>query len=100
MFIVGSKYRGDKGVYCGRPTALGNPYSISANMTRDQACDAYEAHFNKVKDGDPVIRALLTALMRVHRDKGTVTLLCYCAPKRCHCDTIARYLNWKLENEA
>jgi hypothetical protein len=96
MFIVGNKYRGAKGVYCGRPTALGNPYSISANMTRDQACDAYEAHFDKVKD-DPIISAVLTALLQVHRVEGTVTLVCYCAPKRCHCDTIARYLNGKLE---
>jgi hypothetical protein len=92
MFRVGNKYAGDTGVYCGRPTALGNPYEIGACGDRDEACDLYEVWFNDHR-GDPTVRHMLNMLLEKHKREGNITLLCYCAPRRCHCDTIARYLN-------
>lgn len=66
-------------VYIGRGTALGNPYVIGEHGDRDAVCDQYDDWLAyKIDKGDPVV---LTALMGLHEDSS---LICSCAPARCH----------------
>ena len=60
-------------VYCGRGSPYGNPFVIGRDGDRDEVCDKFEREVLPTLD--------VTAL----RDKN---LLCYCAPKRCHCDAL------------
>lgn len=60
-------------IYVGRGSAWGNPYKITATMTRDMVCDAYERH---------CIPQLDLAPLRGH------DLVCFCAPHRCHADAL------------
>ncbi len=65
---------------------------------RDEVCDKYEVWFsNKVKAKDEAVMGMLSKLLKEAHEIGSITLGCYCAPKRCHADTIARYLEEQLE---
>lgn len=62
-------------VYIGRGSQWGNPFQIGRDGTRDQVCDRFEAEILPRLDLRPLIG----------RD-----LVCYCAPARCHGDSIIR----------
>lgn len=80
-------------VYCGRGSALGNPFKISNDMDRDAACDAYNEYFRKeIRNGNNNMLKQLELIERTEDAFGTVYLGCYCMPQRCHCETIKAYL--------
>lgn len=65
-------------VYCGRGSPYGNPFVIGEDhhgilIDRDMACDLFERDILPTLD--------VSAL----RGKD---LICFCKPKRCHCDPI------------
>lgn len=79
--------------YMGRPSVLGNPLQLSPSVTRDEACDYYETYFaNKIENEDPIFLRELARLHHIGVKDGVLRLGCYCAPKRCHCDTIKSFL--------
>lgn len=97
MFTVGN--RSESGEYVGRPSPLGNPYWMKDESKRDEVCDKYAEWFNrKVREHDPEVCEELQRLYRLGLQRP-VKLICYCAPRRCHADTIANYLN-KLQHLA
>lgn len=77
----------------GRPTALGNPFFMNGESMRDEVCDKYEVWFKrKTEAQDDAVMNQLRSLWMIGKRTGAVNLGCYCAPRRCHADTIARYL--------
>lgn len=60
-------------VYCGRGSYWANPFTIGQHGTRDEVCDRFEREVLPLLD--------LSAL-------GGRDLVCFCAPKRCHCDAL------------
>lgn len=73
-------------VFIGRPSKFGNPYIIGKDGNRDTVCKLYEYWFEQAIELDEDFK------QAVHKLKGK-TLACYCKPKKCHGDTIIRYLN-------
>ena len=76
----------------GRSTPVGNPFHMRDESMRDEVCDKYKVYFYKrVKEAgafrDYVAHIYRTAL------KQDVALGCWCAPKRCHAETIASFIN-------
>lgn len=70
-------------VYVGRGTPLGNPYRIGSDGDRDAVVDRYADWLKaRIEEGDPVV---LTALRGLSEDS---TLVCSCAPARCHAEVI------------
>ena len=65
---------------------LGNPYVINFQNTRKIVIELYKLHFYKLIKDDPLLIEKLKTL------KGK-TLGCWCAPKACHADIIASYVN-------
>lgn len=66
-------------VYIGRGTPFGNPYVIGEHGDRDAVCDQYADRLSyRISRGDP---ATLTALLGL---KADTSLVCSCAPLRCH----------------
>ncbi len=81
MPTVLNKYRSGipaNAVYCGRGSPYGNPFVIGKDGDRDAVCDKFE-------------REVLPTL-DVSKLRGK-DLVCFCAPKRCHCDAILRKAN-------
>lgn len=67
-----------KAARCDRQTRFGNPHYMRSEAERNFVCDEFEIHDLPKLD--------VTGL----RGKD---LLCWCAPKRCHCDSILRKAN-------
>lgn len=79
--------------YIGRGTALGNPFVMNGEAERNFVCDQYELYFQgKLFDNDPAFMKELNRLYQAAKSKDIV-LGCFCSPKRCHGDTIKRYLD-------
>lgn len=70
-------------------TVLGNPFVISTTQDRDRVCDLYEEHLNQQFRiaGSPVNKAINELVTR-YDNEGTLTLGCWCAPERCHAESI------------
>lgn len=93
MIKILNKRNGDKGVYCGRPSPLGNPFHMRNEKDRDEVCDRYQEWFDDmVRRKNPQVMRELNRLKRILDRDGELNLLCWCAPKRCHCETIKRCL--------
>jgi len=72
-------------VYCGRGSTWENPYEIqrddrgrARDGERDRVCDLFETCVLPHLDVTPL--------------KGK-DLVCYCAPRRCHCDALLAKAN-------
>ncbi len=72
----------DKGQYCGRGSKWGNRNRMMSPADRDRVCDQCEIDLY-------YDHSLLKALDELRGQD----LICYCAPKRCHCDTLVRLAN-------
>lgn len=70
-------------IYVGRPTKWGNPFWMRSENERDTVCEKYEAW---IKTKPELIAAAKNEL------KGK-DLVCFCAPRRCHADTLLRIAN-------
>lgn len=76
----GGMPRGCKSV--DRNTPYGNPFHISAKMTRDQCIDAFEVWIKTQPD----------LIERARRELTGFNLACWCAPKRCHANVWLKIL--------
>ena len=72
-------------VYCGRPGPWGNPFAMrnQSQAERDRVCDAFEQWF----------LAQPAMVARAKQELKGKHLVCWCAPLRCHCETLARVAN-------
>ena len=74
-------------VYIGRGSPWGNPFVMGVHGNRDSVCEQYEADLeHRVNAG----RVSLTSLAALHGKD----LVCFCAPLRCHGDTLQRAALW------
>jgi hypothetical protein len=75
-------------VYCGRPgkglaSKWGNDNIPKGEEDRNIVCDMFYDDFHNNPE-------LMAAALIELKDK---ILVCFCKPKRCHCDTIANFVN-------
>lgn len=103
--IVNRDYTGSDAIYCGRGTPLGNPFPMKNESHRNYVCVQYEKWF-KTMLGNSTKLKFIAAIEEIYQAalKGDVKLKCWCAPKRCHCDTIKHHIDdliikRKLSNE-
>ena len=76
-----------------RRSPVGNPYPMHGEATRDAVCDDYKAHFDKmVAHNDVQFVGYLETIKKALAIHGRVRLFCWCAPKRCHGETIKAWL--------
>ena len=79
-------------IYCGRGSALGNPFAMGSAASRNAVCDQYEGWFKKRLNTDfQPFHDQLRKILKAHRE-GDVYLQCFCTPLRCHCETIKDYI--------
>ena len=92
MITVGKKWDKDA-IYIGRGSPLGNPFVMHTEDDRDTVCDKYEEWFNKQvqEENKEVLRELRRIYLLAKRQD--VVLGCYCSPKRCHGETIKKFLD-------
>ena len=74
-----------------RTTPLGNPFIVNGEPKRDWSCDQYDNNFEDMIK-KPKVKDYLDSLIATYKIYGKLRLFCWCAPKRCHGETIKRYL--------
>lgn len=78
--------------YIDRRSPVGNPFILKDESQRDLVCDKYYEWFkHRLRLEDERIIAHLNTLMDVYKRYGRLRLFCWCAPKRCHGETIVSY---------
>lgn len=84
QFVVHSKKQ-KYDVYVGRPSEWGNPFHIGSDGTREDVCRKFEEY---AREDPTFIESVKTHL------KGKV-LGCFCAPLKCHAETLAQIANFE-----
>lgn len=69
-------------IYIGRPSKWGNPFLIGKDGSREEVIEKYRQY----------IMSSPELLADLHELRGKV-LGCWCAPKQCHGDILARLVN-------
>jgi hypothetical protein len=84
--------------YIGRGSPLGNHFPMSATVSRERCIEMYRIEFNRMitqKINNHLnydkCRKQLYDIYNLHK-KGTVYLVCYCAPLACHGDVIKQFI--------
>jgi hypothetical protein len=74
-----------------RMTPIGNPYFMHDESERDLVCDKYDLWLQEMYK-QPMIYAILD---NIHQQsiKTDVALACWCAPKRCHAESIIKMIS-------
>lgn len=67
-------------------TIFGNPFNMNNETQRNLVCDKYTEYFNEQKKGGK-FKKVLDRLVDISKQQD-IALVCFCAPKRCHGDTI------------
>lgn len=67
---------------------LGNPHWMADESQRNKVCDLYEQGFTTIVTS----KAAIMERFKLWCYGMDVTLICWCAPKRCHADTIKHWL--------
>jgi hypothetical protein len=81
----------------GRPSALGNPYVIGRDGTREEVIARYAVWLDEqLADPDSRASRSLARLLDSARRVGALVLLCYCHPQKCHADVIKARLEARL----
>jgi hypothetical protein len=83
-----------------RSTSLGNPF-VMANYSqaeRNRVCDSYEQWLppKLLQKGAELTQFQQLLAIARNPEVQTLELICHCAPKRCHGDTIKRLLEGRL----
>lgn len=76
-----------------RSSVLGNKFYMHDENERTSVCEAYEVWFNtQIKNKNEIIIKELNRLCDIYKTYGKLNLFCWCAPKRCHAETIKKYI--------
>jgi hypothetical protein len=85
-----------------RRSPVGNPFKIGNGVNRDGSCIKYDRYFNfrvwrakQYNANDPEDLKFILYLNEIeeaYKKWGRLRLFCWCAPKRCHGETIKRYI--------
>ena len=77
-----------------RKSILGNPFFMEDESKRDEICDKYYIWFGKSLKNmrNTLFGEELVRLKSIYTMHGKLRLFCWCAPKRCHGETIRNYL--------
>lgn len=86
----------DRTIYVGRPSILGNPFTIEGKQTRTSVLKNYERWLDwKIQNSDPTVCGELERIAELVMDNTDkpVNLVCWCSPLPCHGDVLKRVID-------
>lgn len=105
--VVVNKHHGhtvdDRTIYIGRPSLLGNPFTIEGKQTRTAVLKNYTRWLEwKIEMGNAEVVAELDRIASLVLDDSglPVKLLCFCAPQACHGDVLKRVIEQAIKEQA
>lgn len=82
-----------------RASPIGNPFYMANENMRNDVCDKYEVYFNEQMKTNFKFRQYAESILNALKIYRRVALYCWCAPKRCHAETIKHWLEQQLQGE-
>lgn len=80
-------------IYVGRGSPLGNPFPVSISVPRDIACDKFSEYIDlEMKNEYSKVYREIQRINRLIVEGKDINLQCFCAPNRCHAESIKRIL--------
>jgi len=73
-------------------SSYGNPFWMADESKRNLVCNQYQEYFKTKILTNPILKGGLDRLKERHAKGINIALICFCAPRRCHADTIKEYL--------
>ena len=97
------RLRRDRGVSVARPTALGNPFELSA-YERAESIARYRNWLPGELESNPKARRQMDGLLALLKLVGEINLLCWCrsideTEPPCHGDVVAEHLRDRLSQD-
>lgn len=83
---------GETIVTVARPSVFANPFELYSEKDRNKVCDAYEEYMRARFKLDDAFRKAVTKLAKRHAGGARLALQCWCAPKRCHADSLKKLI--------
>ena len=79
---------------CDRTSPLGNPFVLEHEIQRAFVISQYNIYFHTNLNPDYAPEGFLEYLDKILQEAKVrpITLGCWCAPKKCHCDIIKNYV--------
>lgn len=72
-----------------RGSALGNPFVMQSEADRNGVCDQYDCWLDaQLSAGSSDVCNALGELVRLYSRGYALALECWCAPKRCHAESV------------
>lgn len=83
-----------------RRSPVGNPFIMKdeSDEERNLVCDQYEDYFSRASRDKSVVEHHLRTMLKAHEKYGKLRLFCWCTPKRCHSETIKKWLEQNENN--
>lgn len=81
-----------------RSSILGNPFVMGRDGDRDEVCEKYKDWFSVARDRAEVYTEL-KKMKDVYEKLGKLRLFCWCAPKRCHAETIREFIDIWIKSD-
>ena len=76
-----------------RSSPIGNPFIMHNESERDLVCDQYEKWLEEqLASKNKTVCNEMNRLYLIYKKYGKLNLFCWCAPKRCHGETIKKKL--------
>jgi hypothetical protein len=75
-----------------RSSILGNKFYMHNESERNIVCDKYELYFKEQLSRNKAFVNELRRLYKIYKTYGKLRLFCWCYPKRCHAETIKKFL--------
>ncbi len=79
-----------------RSSPVGNPFPMKSKLDRDEVCDSFSRYFYAVLIKKDYVRTYLHKIKDALIQYGFVELYCWCAPLRCHAETIKEAIEGRL----
>ena len=82
-----------------RTSVLGNKFIMRSEQDRDKVCEQYKVWFTEqIELKNELVLNELRRIYRIMVKYGKLNLWCWCAPKRCHAETIKSFLENAYNN--
>lgn len=73
-----------------RSSPVGNPFIMHNETERDEVCDKYDEHFDEMMQDTNF--GTYIGFILTKAESHNIALGCWCYPKRCHAETIKRFV--------
>jgi hypothetical protein len=84
-------------IYSRRESWLANPYKVGPDMTRETAIKLYRIWlWQHISEGKRGVYRELERIAKKVKAGEEVLLLCFCTPKPCHGDVVAKAIEWMI----